>query len=224
MTQQKSAALVAKADQIQSLVDQCLTENTPEEFARAAEVVKAIKGYRKEVGAVFDEICDRAYKSWKASTNRRKEFTDPADKAEKAIKLKMARYTEWERKIQAEEFRKQQEEQRKAAEKQRLAEMEELAEAGAIDEAAHLAEQPLEIIPVAKAPETKAEGVSTSYKWYAEVTDKSELLKFCAGEKRWQHLVDENMKELNKLAVSQQDNFDIPGVEAKKKPVVSVRT
>lgn len=111
-----------------------------------------------------------------------------------------------------------------------------------MDEAAQLAEQPLEVLPVVRAPTTKVEGMSTSYRWYAEVTNEVEYLKFLAENSRWHHLnrtLEHDpafpgeptrkkktfpMAELNKLATAQQDNFNIPGVEAKKKPIVSVRS
>ena len=225
MSQEQSTALVARSQEIQRLVDSCLLENTPEEAERAVEVVRAIKAYRKQVSEVFDEICDRTYKSWKAATTQRKKYTDPADKAEKAIKLKISRYDEWERDERAKEHKRLVDEQVAAAEQERLAEMKQLEEVGDLDEAEALAEQPLEVLPVAKAPTTKIEGKSTSYRWYAEVTDLGEFLSFMAAEPRWQHLIKcFPMKELNKLAMAQEDNFSIPGVEAKKKPIVSVRS
>ena len=225
MSQEQSTALVARSQEIDRLVDGCLLENTPQELENATDVLKAIKAYRKGVAEVFDEIVKSAHASWKASTRRRKEFTDPADNAEKAIKLKISRYYEWERAEQAKEHKRMVEEQAAAAEKQRLAEMKELEETGNVDEAAQLAEQPLEVLPVVKAPTTKVDGMSTSYRWYAEVTNLGEFLSFMAGEPRWQHLIKGfPMTELNKLATAQQDNFSIPGVEAKKKPIVSVRS
>jgi hypothetical protein len=102
--------------------------------------------------------------------------------------------------------------------------MKELEDAGALEEAEHIANQPLDITPVAEPVETKVEGLSTSERWYAEVTNKGDLLKFCYEEYRWQHLVEPVMKELNKLATAQKEMFDIPGVEAKKKIVTSVRS
>ena len=225
MSQEQSTALVARSQEIDRLVDGCLLENTPQELENATDVLKAIKAYRNGVAEVFDEICDRTHKSWKAATSQRKKYTEPADKAEKAIKLKISRYYEWERAEQAKEHKRMVEEQAAAAEKQRLAEMKELEETGNVDEAAQLAEQPLEVLPVVKAPTTKVDGMSTSYRWYAEVTNLGEFLSFMAGEPRWQHLIKGfPMTELNKLATAQQDNFSIPGVEAKKKPIVSVRS
>jgi hypothetical protein len=225
MSQEQSTALVARSQEIDRLVDSCLLENTPQEAKRAVEIIKSIKAYRKGVAEVFDEICDRTYKSWKAATSQRKKFTDPADKAEKAIKLKVARFDEWERAEQAKEHQRMVDEQTAAAEQERLAEMKQLEEAGDLDEAEALAEQPLEVLPVVKAPTTKIEGKSISYRWYAEVTNLGEFLGFMAKEPRWQHLIrDFPMKELNKLAMAQEANFNIPGCEAKKKPIVSVRS
>ena len=220
----KTAALVAKADQIQTLVDGVLVKNTPEELEKAADVVKSIKVYKNEVADFFKTMKENAYRSWKAICAREKEFLDPGDKAEKAIKLKISRYYEWERAEKAKEYKAQMEEARKAAEAKRLAEMEQLEETGSVDEAEHLANQPLDIAPPAPPQETKADGLSTSERWSAEVVDKAELLKFCAGDKRWQHLVEPVMKELNKLAVAQKGTFDIPGCKANKEIGVSVRT
>lgn len=217
-------ALLSQSKQITELVDGCLTKNTPKQLEEATLVVKSIKAYKKNVHEYWDELCEKAHSSWKATTSRRKAFLDPADKAESAIKLKISRYYEAERAQKAEEHRKRVEAEEKAAEDRRLADMKELEDAGALEEAEHIANQPLDVTPVAEPVETKVEGLSTSERWYAEVVDLPELLKFCAGEPRWCHLVAPVMKELNKLATAQKEMFDIPGVEAKKKIVTSVRS
>ncbi len=217
-------ALLSQSQQIAELVDGCLTKNTPEQLEEATKVVKSIKVYKKNVHEYWDDLCEKAEASRKATYARRKAFLDPADDAEKALKLKISRYYEAERAAKAEEHRKRVEAEEKAAEEKRLAEMKELEAMGALEEAEHMANQPLDITPVAAPVETKVEGLSTSDRWYAEVTNKGELLKFCAEEPRWQHLVEAVTKELNKLAVAQKEMFDIPGVEAKKKIVTAVRS
>ena len=215
-------ALLSQSKQIAELVDGCLTKNTPEQLEEATLVVKSIKVYKKNVHEYWDDLCEKAYSSWKATTSRRKAFLDPADKAETDIKLKISRYYEAERAQKAEEHRKRVEAEEKAAAEKRVAEVEELRGMGALEEAEHIADQPLDVTPVAAPVETQVEGLSTSDRWYAEVVDLGLLFHFVAENSRWRHLVAPVMKELNKLAVAQKEMFDIPGCEAKKKIVTSV--
>ena len=217
-------SLLSQSQQIAELVEGCLTKNTPEQLEEATLVVKSIKTYKKNVHDYWDDLCEKAHSSWKATTSRRKAFLDPADNAETAIKLKISRYYEAERAQKAKEHQKRVEAEEKAAEARRLAEMQELEAMGALEEAEHIANQPLDMAPVAEPVETKVEGLSTSERWSAEVVDLPKLLEFCAGEPRWSHLVAPVMKELNKLAVAQKEMFDIPGCEARKKIITSVRS
>lgn len=208
--------LVASASEIEV--------TTPEQFQVAADFVKGIKAYKKAVKEYWDPLCDNAHKTWKAITGRRKEFLDPADEAEKDVKLKLGRYSEAERKKVAEELKKRQEAEEKAAAEKRVAEVEELRGMGELEQADHMATQPLDITPVAAPKKTEADGVSMSYRYRAQVVNLPEFLAFVIENQRFLYLVkDFPMKELNKLATAQKEMFDFPGVELLKKPVTSVR-
>lgn len=223
MTKQ-AKALVVERQAIEEWPDTIKIE-TPEHLEEAVEEVKRVKAYRKAVKEYWDPLCDNGYKNWKALTGRRKEFLDPADKVEKALKLGMGRYAEAERKKKAEEMKKRQEAERKAAEERRLAEVEEMQDMGDLEAAEHIASQPLDVVPVVEAKETEVKGMSTSERWSAEVVDLGTFLSFLAGEPRFQYLIKGfPMKELNKLAVAQKETYDIPGTKAVKKIVTSVRS
>lgn len=197
---------------------------TPEQLEGAVDVTKEIKSYKKAVKDYWDPLCDNAYKTWKALTGRRKEFLDPAEKAEKAHKLAIGRYHEAERKQKAAEMKKRQEAERKAAEEKRLAEVEEMQDMGELEAADHIAQQPLDVKPVVEATQTEVEGLSVSYRYSAEVEDLEKFLKFMVAEPRFRYLIkDFPMKELNKLAVAQKEMFDIPGVKLVKKAIPSIR-
>lgn len=219
-----SNALVKLRDQIAGLPT-AITIETPEHLKEAVEEVKKIKAYKKAVKAYWDPLCENGHKTWKALTTRRKEFIDPADKVEKAYKLGIGRFHEAERVQKEKEHRLRVQAEEKAAEEKRLAQMTEFEDMGELDQAAHIANQPLDVVPVAAPQETKAEGLSTSYRYSAEVVSFPDFLGFLAGEPRFQYLVkDFPMKELNKLATAQKEMFDIPGCKLVKKIIPSIRS
>lgn len=191
---------------------------------QATDFVKGIKEYKKAVNDYWGPICEANHKSWKMSTGRRKEFLDPADQAEKAIKKKIGDYMlEEKRKAQEEEDRRRREAEAQA-EKERIAEVERLRAEGALDEAEHIAEQPLDVAPVAKAEVPKIDGLSGREKWEVEITDPEAFMVFCAASKHFRYLLTINMKEANKLAAAQKELFQFPGARAVKSLVTAVRS
>ena len=219
-----AGALTQQRERIQGLPSS-VTIKTPAELEGAVEEVKRIKAYLKAVHEYWDDLCQKAHSSWKATTSRRKEFLDPAEALEKTYKLGMNRFHEAERVQKEEEYRKRVEAEEKAAAEKRVAEVEEMRGMGALDEAEHIAAQALDVRPVAAPVETKVKGLSTSDVWHAKVVNLGAFLSFLSVEPRWQYLVkDFPMKELNKLAVAQKEMFDIPGVEAVKEITSSVRS
>jgi len=228
MTQEekvKQAAALSKAKEELVAASLRIKITNKEGLEASTNQVKKVKAYRKSVKEYWDPLCENAHKTWKALTARRKEFLDPADAHEKVHKLAMGRYAEAERARAARELRKRQEAERKAAEEKRLAEVEELRGMGELEAADHIAEQPLEVAPIAAPQETKVDGLSTSNRYSAEVVNLGEFLSFLAREPRWHYLIkDFPMKELNKLATAQKELFDIPGVKLVKKLIPSVRS
>ena len=216
--------LAAEQEAIETLANAVVIENAAE-LEVVVEETKRVKAYKKAVKEYWDPLCDNAYKTWKALTGRRKEFLDPADKAERAQKDAIARFHEAERVAKAAEMKKRQEAEQKAAEERRLAEVEEMQDMGDLEAADHIASQPLEIAPVVEAVMSEVKGMSVSYRYSAEVEDLEEFLKFLVKESRFRYLIkDFPMKELNKLAVAQKEMFDIPGVKIIKKATTSIRS
>ncbi len=197
---------------------------TPDQLQVAVLEVKKIKAYKAAAYAFWDPLCETANKTHKALTTRRKEFIDPAEKLEKVYKLGMDRFHEADEKKRAEEQRLRVEAAEKAAAEKRVAEVEETRGMGELEAADHLAQQPLDVTPVAAPVAPKVEGMSTSKNWHAEIVDLPEFLTFLAENPMWFHLIQPiPMKELNRLAISQKELFKVPGCKAVAKIGTSIR-
>ena len=66
-------------------------------------------------------------------------------------------------------------------------------------------------------PEEADAIISEPVVWSAEVTDLLKLVKYCAANPEWVHLVAASMPNLNSVARSQRDGMNIPGVRAVSK-------
>jgi hypothetical protein len=72
------------------------------------------------------------------------------------------------------------------------------------------------VVAVAIAPQiAKAEGVSTTCTYSANVTDKAAAVRHCLEAGKL-HLVDLNMKTIGKLVVAEKEQFVMPGIEVVK--------
>jgi len=88
-------------------------------------------------------------------------------------------------------------------------------EAGDTEQANLILEEKVEAPIIAVAPQVATvKGVSTTTRWSAEVVDLLELVKHVAKNPEWISLLDANMPNLNRLAVSQHEALSIPGVRA----------
>ena len=78
---------------------------------------------------------------------------------------------------------------------------------------------PAPVLPAAP----KVEGVTSSGRWKAEVTDLKALCRAVAEGKVMAELVEPNMSLLNKLATQLKEGFDIPGVKATRETAISFK-
>ena len=118
------------------------------------------------------------------------------------------------RKAEAEQRRLQAEAARQEEER-KIMDAEAAEEAGDAAEAEAIRAEPVEPPSVIVAPQVATvAGVSKRETWSAEVHDKGKLIAYVAKHPEWESLLDPNMPNLNRLAVSQHKALAIPGVRA----------
>jgi hypothetical protein len=84
--------------------------------------------------------------------------------------------------------------------------------------------EPVSAPIVTVAPQVaKVDGVSSTTRWSAEVMDLMMLVRYVAAHPEWVSLLEANMPNLNRLAISQHEALSIPGVRAVKTTVRSMR-
>ena len=209
IAQARSSAVLAR--------DKCLSLaviTKPEEFELAGELLKECANARSVVAAHMDPLCDAAHKSWKATTEKRKEMLAPVDAAESHLRNIRSAY---QRKI-AEENRRAQEEvlrkQREAQEAQRVAyEKAQKAAAKKGDVAPPPPELITEIIPAPVIQEPfKTAGVSTVKVWRYEVYNLMALVKAVAEGKADINNLLPNDKLIGANVKVLKGGYSLPGV------------
>lgn len=193
------------------------------DYEAAAEITRKVKQTQKKVDEYWEPLRASTYKAYKDVMGKKKQMTDPLEKAEKILKTKIGAYAaqkERERRAAEEAARKaaQEEMDRKLAEAAAAekagdtigAEMA-MAEAEIMDDAA------ASIIIGAKAP--KVEGMSTTKTWVIKNIDPSKVPIDIAGVVI--RPVDE--KAVLALIRATKGAVKIPGVEYEEAVSVSIR-
>lgn len=214
-------------------VDEKKCEGMPEKLRLEVEAMKVMDAVTYEIGvkilgkirsarAFVEETFKPAKRALAAAQeallNAERRFTGPLTELEGqangslgAYKLEAARKAE-------EAARKAREEAAAEAEHQRQAQIEALASAGRVEEAEALAEHPPEPAEMFEAPVPeepavpKVEGAHDRTTWKSAVTNLHELVKYVAAHPEHIVLVKADAKELNKLARSMRERWNIPGV------------
>lgn len=193
------------------------------DYEAAAEITRSVKQTQKKVEEYWEPLRASTYKAYKDVMGKKKQMTDPLEKAEKILKGKMGAYA-----AQKERERKAQEE---AARKAAQAEMDrKLAEAAAAEKAgdvlgAEMAMAEAEIMDDAAASITvgakapKVSGVSTCKNWVIKNIDASKVPIDIAGVVI--RPVDE--KAILSLIRATKGAVKIPGVEYEETVSVSIR-
>lgn len=209
IAQARSSAVLAR--------DKCLSLaviTKPEEFELAGELLKECANARSVVAAHMDPLCDAAHKSWKATTEKRKEMLAPVDAAESHLRNIRSAY---QRKI-AEDNRRAQEEaarkQREAEEAQRIAYEKQQKAAAKKGVAPPPAPEPIPV-PVVEpvyqsAPQTS--GVSMVKVWKFEIVDFPALVKAVAEGKADIHNLLPNEKLIGANVKVLKGGYSLPGV------------
>jgi hypothetical protein len=189
-------------------------------------LLNEIKPFRKRWAEYWDEIKKPAYAAYKAIQAKFSEGDEPLERAERQVKMEIAKWDAEQERIRQELQRKAEEEARKAEEEERLRVATLAEESGASPEQVNaIVDAPVTAVatPVASTY-AKAAGVSTRENWKAKVTD---LKKLCAAVGKGQvplSYVIPNEAALNARAKADKATLNIPGVVAYNDPIVSGRS
>jgi len=193
-------------------------------YQNAGQVLVKVKTVRKQVKSVFQPIIDRMNANLKATRIEFKKYDDPLFNLEVLLKRQVVNYTAEQERKKLQLEAELQAKARKEAEDRQVAEAKKLEDMGEPDAADEVLNEELEVAPVTVDNKPRAEGVSTSKRWHAEVFDKLALIKSVAEGKQPMVLLEASMKVLNKQAVSLMEEMNIPGVKAVSTVSVAVRS
>ena len=188
------------------------------QYEGANTFLRAVKELQKRIKGAFDPIVESAYRTWKEAGNKRKEFLDPALKAEGVVKGKMIIYADEQEQIRREKQRKIDARARIDAENKRkelAARSEKWAAKGNDAKAEELQEQAEDVqveTQVVAPTIEKAEGVSFKENWTAIVVDETKVPR---------EYMQVNTMALNRIAKATKGSIKIPGVEWKMEKILA---
>lgn len=183
-----------------------------EQYVKATDFLKAIKGIEREIEEAFDPIIEKAHLAHKEALAQKDKYYKPLLNAERLIKTKIADYN-----MEQERIRREQEDKlRREAEakEKKLREQAALAKKnGDKEKAEKLLDKADNIVaPTLASTVEKVDGVTFRENWYAEVVD----LKLVPRE-----FLVPDMKKLNDFARAYKDTRNIPGVRIRCEKIVS---
>lgn len=187
-------------------------------YANAANYLVTIKTFRKWVKGFFKPSKDALNEAKNKVLAMEKTLDSPAEQAEAIIAPALDSFlAAKERARRAEEDRINRE-LKKKADDEALARAETLVEEGRADDA-ELELENVPSAPVATMPRTApaVAGLTSSVRWFAEVTDKLAIVKAVAAGEIPMDALDVNMPYFNTLAIKQKEAFKFPGVVAKSR-------
>lgn len=191
---------------------------------RAGDTILEINKRIKLVDEKFSPSYEAAMETKRKAEASRKALVDLIDEIKrplvevKAYLVKQGKdYKAVVAKREEEERRRLAEIARKEAEERALAEAEALEKAGEHEEAQAVIEAPVYAAPPPiQKPAFKVDGRSFQTRWKATVTDFCKLVKYCAANPQFLHLVMANDSALNQMARALKQNMNIPGVSAQE--------
>ncbi len=185
-------------------------------FDEAAEMRRQLKDRIARVNTLCEKGVTLAHQAHKAACAVRAFLRDPYIAAEKILGEEMDRHEDEQRRKQEDEHRRLEADARKREADRRKAAAEDLRAQGQTEAAKELIEAPTPPPLVIPQPKTAVESEGVSYRttWSARVVDKPKFFAFLGQNPALQHLGDGNTKELNRMATSQKQAMNIPGVEA----------
>lgn len=206
-----------EVNEIQAASKQYLMIKTVEQKTQAVEFLRGVKGLIKKVSEAFDPIIQANHTAWKTSLGQKAKYNDPLELTEKAVKRAIGTFDlEEERRINAENAKRQQEAEALAAKEraklEKKAEKQELK--GNYIIADDLRQQAQDVAPlVYTATVEKVAGAGTQKKYKAVVIDKALVpLEY----------MDVNLGALNRVGNASK-GAPIPGVKWEMEAQVSIR-
>ena len=200
------------------------------DYDGCANMLRAIKGLKKEIDNSFDESIKKAHETHKTMVGAKKAHYAPLDEAEKIIKGKSLVWYNEEQRKQREEQRKI-DEQAKKAEDKRKAVLEAQAKqheangnADKAEERRSMAEEVFVPAPIVEERATKAEGQAVVTRWSAKVTDLFALCNAIAKGDLPETCVKPDMSQLNALARTWKGSKKFEGVKFVPEQSLSVRS
>jgi len=188
---------------------------TPQEYLDAAEELKSIKAFQKEIAAQKKLILDPQIEAEKATRNLFRAPEDNAAHAETAIKQAIINYDALQEHLRRDAQRVADETARK--ERERIeTQARRAADSGKVEKAEALTERAAAIVPAVLQRDTpKVAGISQRETWSAEVHDLAALVTAVAQGRAPLVILEPNMKFLHGQARSLKNELNYPGVRAK---------
>ncbi len=215
----------------QPVVDGPLTIVSDQQYAAAADHLKAIKVFQKRVTDWFAPLKRKAQDAHRALCEEERKVLAPASDDERRIKLAISTYAEQQERARRAEEARLRDEARQRDEAARLNEAAALErEAQATGDATlqaaaeALIEAPIPVAPVQVAATTpKVEGVSYREVYRAEVTDLLTLVKAVAAGQQPITLLQANQSALDGLARALRTAYAVPGTRLVAEKTVVAR-
>ncbi len=191
----------------------------------ALERIKSLRDGERQIRDYFEPARKAADSAKKEILAARDGLIGPIQQARMIYDRTADHYEQEQRAIALEEERRLQQIIRKQEEERQLQDAIAAEEAGDTAGANAILEEKVEAPIIAVAPQVAAvKGVSKTTRWSAEVVDKLALVNYVSSHPEWVSLLDANMPNLNRLAVSQHEALTIPGVRAVSTSTRSTRS
>jgi hypothetical protein len=200
---------------IVSVPDQAraLTIQTNDEYVRAGELLRTIKGLRGEVDQSFDPIIQKAHEAHREAIAQKRKIEAPLAEAEGILKPRIAAYLNEQERIRREEELRLQRQAEEEARQRQLENAVILDDIGETEEANALLEERPTVAPVILPRSVpKVAGVSMSKRYSAVVTNLMELVKAVAVGKAPIQALKADDVFLNRQAVAMKEALQYPGV------------
>lgn len=187
--------------------------------------IKALRDGERQIKDYFEPARKAADSAKKEILAARDGLIGPIQQARIIYDRTADAYEQEQRTIALEEERRLQEIIRRQEEDRQLQDAIAAEEAGDTEQANLILEEKVEAPIVTVAPQVATvKGVSKTTRWSAEVFDMAALAEYVATHPEWISLLDANMPNLNRLAVSQHEALSIPGVRAVSTSTRSTRS
>lgn len=185
-------------------------------YARAGQIVVALKDLKKHIQDYFKPMKDKAYKAWKEICDTEKAELSKIEPLEKKLSGQMVAWQMEQERKRREEQARIEEEMRKREEELRLKAAEELEKQGKTEEAESLLEAPISIPQVkVEAEIPKVEGMTTREEWTFEIIDESQIPR--------EFLIPDE-KKIRAYVKAMKERAVIPGIKVFKSAIIVKRS